>query len=202
MARRWSPGKKQPPRLRNTMKFLLVVLLMAFFIWTFGFNGYLNRLENHLTPPPAQSYDAIVVLTGGSGRIEKGVELITQARGQKLLISGVNTDYANETILEAINVSDAMKSCCIELGRNASDTVGNAQETAAWAKANDFEKILIITSDFHMDRALVELTLRDQRLEYIPLAIKSSDNTTRLAIEYSKYLISLLRSNIQQAYGQ
>ncbi len=202
MARRWSPGKKQPPRMRNFLKVSLAVFLMAFFIWAFGFNGYLNRLENYLTEPTEQSYDAIVVLTGGSGRIEKGVELITQARGQKLFISGVNTDYANETILQAIKVSDAMKSCCIELGRNADDTVGNATETAAWATENGFEKILVITSDFHMDRALVELTLRDQRLEYIPLAIKSSDNTTRLAIEYSKYLISLLRSKLQQAYGQ
>lgn len=196
MVKRWSPATKQPSRLRTRLKVLLLISLLAGTAWGIGFAGYLNRLNDYLRPIPGSQFDAIVVLTGGAGRIQLGAELLNENPSKPLFISGVNNAFANQTILDTIEVSDALKDCCIILGRDALNTEGNASETIKWAEDNNMQRLLIITADYHMDRAISELRARNQTLDFLPLAVKTGTERSRLALEYSKYLISLLRINL------
>ena len=102
--------------------------------------------------------DGIVVLTGGDNRIEAGAKLMSEGRAKRMLISGVNRKVSREEMQRLLNLDKQVFNCCVDLGYEALDTVGNADETRTWANTNGYTRLIIVTSRYHMPRSLAELS--------------------------------------------
>ena len=174
--------------------------LIAVAVFVIGFWQFAERVRAEAEEPPQAQ--AIVALTGGSlERLSTGVRLLEEKKGERLLISGVNRVVTDQELLgEALNVNEELARCCIDLGRAAEDTLGNAAETAAWAREHRFREIILVTDDYHMPRSLTELSLAMPEAEIHPYPVRTrwtdpvlwrSDLTaaSRLGAEYVKYLV-------------
>lgn len=148
--------------------------------------------------------DGIVVLTGAAARIPDAIELLAAERGKRLLISGVHRDTRAREIARLTPLYSKFFSCCIDLDRSALNTFGNALETRRWAREHNFNSLIVVTSNWHMPRAMAELEhqLPDVALISFPvISPKVKDepwwsnlDTARLLFaEYLKYLFALVR---------
>jgi uncharacterized SAM-binding protein YcdF (DUF218 family) len=124
-------------------------------LWVGGFIAFANGIP---TAPvaPAEKTDAIVVLTGGSLRLETGLRLLEQGAAKKLFVSGVPRIVETAELLRLQKREPDTLQCCIVLGHDADDTVGNAAETAAWAGNAGYRTIRLVTANYHMPRSLLE----------------------------------------------
>jgi len=183
--------------MRGLLLWALIIGGIAFIVGFWNFAEGVRRPAEE--PAPAQ---AIVALTGGSlERLETGVRLLEQHKGERLLISGVNRIVTDEELLgEALRVDPALAECCIDLGRSAEDTLGNASETAAWARERRYTRIILVTDDYHMPRSYTELSLAMPEAEITRYPVRTrwtdpelwrNDATAlgRLGAEYVKYLV-------------
>lgn len=140
------------------MTVLCVLVLAAGVAWGAGFAAFVHaaRLDG-VPPPPA---DGIVALTGGADRVDTGLRLLADGRAPLLLVSGVGRGAELGELLRhalAGTGSGAGLAGRVTLGREAASTMGNAQETAAWARLHGMRSLIVVTAGYHMDRALLEL---------------------------------------------
>jgi uncharacterized SAM-binding protein YcdF (DUF218 family) len=183
--------------MRVLATWALIIVVLAFVA---GFWNFAERVRQ----PPTTAPDAqgIVALTGGSlERLSTGVRLLEEHKGERLLISGVNRVVTDEELLSgALNVDPELAQCCIDLGRAADDTIGNASEAAAWARRRHYTKLILVTDDYHMPRSHAELSIAMPEAEIHPYPVRTrwtdpavwrSDlgAATRLGAEYVKYLV-------------
>lgn len=146
------------PRARRRKSRLGAVLVLIVLAGLAGDFLMFARRASALTPGPDTRGDAIVALTGGSGlRIAAGVELVAEGRGERLLISGVHPDVTMQDLINLAGGDPAVWACCVDLGYTAETTLGNADETAAWAYENGYDELVLVTSDYHMARSLLVL---------------------------------------------
>jgi uncharacterized SAM-binding protein YcdF (DUF218 family) len=131
----------------------VAALLFAFFGGFVIFAGSIAHYE----AAPGVHGDGIVVLTGGEHRLSEAARLLTEGRGKRLLISGANRAATRADLYRTSGLSAETFRCCVDVGYAAHDTIGNAEETKAWAAANGFARLIIVTSSYHMPRSLVEL---------------------------------------------
>jgi uncharacterized SAM-binding protein YcdF (DUF218 family) len=189
--------------MRSVAAFLVLVL-----IWTAGLLAFASRVQQETPAAPPERADGIVVLTGAASRerIATGVGLLSDNYGRRVLVSGVNRDLTREDVRTVSNAVKRLYDCCVDLGFSALDTVGNARETADWAKAMRFTSLIVVTADYHMPRAMLELraVLEPQgvSLQSYPVATsalnakrwwRSPDGARLMVMEYSKYLAILGR---------
>jgi uncharacterized SAM-binding protein YcdF (DUF218 family) len=143
--------------------------------------------------------DAIVALTGGRDRVQGAIDLLEGGHGRRLLISGVNPTTRAGDIARVIDADRRMFGCCVDLGRAAESTVGNAREVADWARRRGFASLIVVTSAYHMPRSLLELKRTAPELTLVPYPVSRPDlhldrwflhpATTRLLFnEYLKYM--------------
>jgi len=141
-------------------------------------------------PAEAEQTDAIVVLTGGSGRIERGMAMMKEKRAQRMLISGADPSVTRADLAERLGPG-TMKTlrCCVDLGSEAVDTRSNAEEARRWVKARGYRSLRLVTSDWHMRRAAYEFhgDLPDTRI--IEDAVPTRPRLITLFAEYNKYLL-------------
>ena len=145
-----------------------------------------------LLPRPAgdRETDAIVVLTGGAGRLERGLDLLEQGRAERMLISGVDRAVRSEELAVRHPAQAALFDCCIDLGREAVDTRSNAEETARWLERRKFDSVRLVTTDWHMPRARFELTRQTEgSVEVVGDAVRSTPSFRPLFTEYNKFLL-------------
>jgi len=183
--------------LKGAMLAVITAVVVAFGI---GFLSFAHSVRAAAAPRPAPEAEAIVALTGGSlDRLQVGVDLLQEAHGRRLLISGVNPSVKDDELFDLLEVDPRLAQCCVDLGRAAEDTLGNASETAAWARRNGFRKIILVTDDYHMPRSVTELRLALPEAEITPYPVPTrwtesnrwqSDLSAaaRLGGEYVKYL--------------
>jgi uncharacterized SAM-binding protein YcdF (DUF218 family) len=131
-----------------------LVLLLAL-AWAGGLVWFVLHLDDP-TPDPETRVDAIVVLTGGSLRIEEGLDLLMAGKGRTLFVSGVHTGVDAADMLRLKGKAPGWVECCVVLGHEASNTVGNAVETAGWLAEKHFHTIRLVTANYHMRRSLLE----------------------------------------------
>lgn len=132
------------------------------------FNGFRNAVTD-LSPGAPLTGDAIVALTGGSGlRIAEGIRRLDAGEGERLLISGVNPSISVEEIAELGGGNRMLYDCCVDLGYEATTTRGNAAEVAAWAEAEGYETLVLVTSDYHLPRALLLLEEAAPGVVFLP----------------------------------
>ena len=192
--------------MRSIAAFLVLVL-----IWTCGLLAFADRVERSTPAAAPQPADGVVVLTGVSARerIGAGIDLLAANNGRRLLVSGVNRDLTREDVRNVSNAVKRLYDCCVDLGFSALDTVGNARETADWAKAMRFSRLIVVTADYHMPRAMLELSAATRaqgvQLQAFPVATsafnahrwwRSPGATRLLVVEYCKYLAILGRELI------
>jgi uncharacterized SAM-binding protein YcdF (DUF218 family) len=161
------------------------VLALLLIFWVFGLIAFAVSLPGR---SKATKTDGIVVLTGAPGRFKRGLELLEAGRAKRMLVSGVHSDVRPGEFVIAQNVPDRLIKCCIDLGKEAIDTVSNAEETAAWKK-NKYRSIRLVTTDWHMPRAKFELAraLKGEAL-IVPEGVRSQPGFATLFKEYNKYL--------------
>lgn len=112
--------------------------------------------------------DGVVVLTGADLRIAQGAQLLREGRARRLLISGVNRKTSRDDVMRIAGLPPAQFDCCVDLGYEALDTFGNAGETKSWMALHRFNSVIVVTSSYHMPRALAELTLAMPHTTLIP----------------------------------
>lgn len=151
----------------------------AFLCGAVWFAVFLRPLEETNAPQPARA-DGVVVLTGGAGRVEAGLALLASGAAPHLLVSGVFDPLTDARFLAQWPEAEPWFECCITLGRRARDTHGNAAETAAWAEAGSRRRLFLVTSDFHLRRALVEHRRALPEAEFIPVAVETRMLSPRL----------------------
>ena len=120
---------------------------------------------------PARHADGIVVLTGGSSRVSDAMELLAGGYGKRLLISGVHPTNAASDISRSLPDNQSLLSCCVDLDRSAVNTRSNAAETRRWAHERGFKSLIVVTSNYHMPRAIVELSHAMPDIQLIPFAV-------------------------------
>ncbi|PZO51955.1 MAG: YdcF family protein [Alphaproteobacteria bacterium] len=182
--------------MRGLFTWAIIIAVVAFVA---GFWGFAENVREPAQEP--ERADAIVALTGGSlERLSTGVRLLEERKGERLLISGVNRVVTDEELLDAaLNVDPAIADR-IDLGRSAEDTLGNAAETAAWARERNYTRLILVTDDYHMPRSHAELSLALPEAEIVPYPVRTrwtdpalwrSDlaAASRIGAEYVKYLV-------------
>jgi uncharacterized SAM-binding protein YcdF (DUF218 family) len=156
--------------------------------------------------------DAIVVLTGGSQRLNRGIALLREGKGRKLFISGVNHHVDLEDLLRGSSDGPDggrdLAACCVVLGYRAVDTLGNAGETAEWMRQQGFHSLRLVTAWYHMRRSLLEFERAMPEIEIVPHPVfpdqiahehwwARRETAALLVTEYGKYLASLARPFIE-----
>jgi len=154
--------------------------------------------------------DGIVVLTGGTSRVSDALELLASGRGKRLLITGVNAGTTTGDIAHEVLNYDRWLSCCVDLDYSALNTLGNAVQTRRWALDHGFGSLIVVTSAYHMPRALAELAhqLPDAALVPYPVVSDrlrvepwwSNGDTAKLVLsEYLKFLFAKVRMRFDSA---
>lgn len=162
-----------PARPRGFVRASIVAALaIAFFGAALGFIGFLSQLRVAELKPSSNA-DGIVVLTGGSSRVSDAVELLARGYGKRLLISGVHPTNGVNDISRSVPDSQALLDCCADLDRSAVNTRSNAAETRRWVHARGFRSLIVVTSNYHMPRAIVEMSHAMPDVDLIPFAVVS-----------------------------
>lgn len=155
-------------------------------LWAMGFALFASTLPG---PADTRKTDAIVVLTGGPGRVQRGVQLLAAGKAKRMLVSGVDRQV-RPVELAAINGFPTSLLSRIDLGRESVDTRSNADEAAAWTSSYRFHSIRLVTTDWHMRRARLELAQQlPADVTILPDAIPSTPDLAALLREYNKYLL-------------
>ena len=187
----------------------VAAFLVAMLIWLAGLFAFAARVEHSTPALPPDPADGIVALTGANSnqRLAAAVELLAENRGKRVLVSGVNREATREDIRNVSKAVRRLYDCCVDLGFSAADTVGNARETAEWAKAMRYRSLIVVTADYHIPRAMLELhaIMPDVKLQPYAVATRSLDarrwwrsprSARLLVVEYSKYLAILGREGV------
>ncbi len=194
------------------MKFLTFIAILAL-IWLIGLFAFAERVRGFTPAPEPARADAIVALTGPSAeRVNAAIRLLEQDKGKRVLISGVNREVRRQELRALTPGSNKLFNCCVDLGFEAEDTVGNAQEIAEWARGKKYDSLIVVTSDYHMPRALLEIHAAAPGVKLTPFAVEtpSLDNSRwwkaavtarRMTLEYMKYLAALGRAGVGKLTG-
>lgn len=165
-------------------------------LWLFGFAWFSLFL-----PQAAMNErtDAVVVFTGGEGRIARAIDLLEQELAEKILVSGVDSDVTAGEFRAEYEVPAGLMACCIELDYRSTDTRSNAAETRQWLAAEKVRSVRLVTSDWHMRRAALELEkVVPARVRILRDAVHTQPSLKILLIEYNKFLarrIALLQGS-------
>ena len=124
------------------------------------------------------SADGIVVATGGQARLQAGIDLLKDGAASQLLLTGVGNGITKDMIASSLNLSQADRvafECCVSLESTAQDTIGNAIAAKVWAKGSAIQKIVLVTSDYHMPRAALEFANQMPERAIIAYPISAPD---------------------------
>jgi uncharacterized SAM-binding protein YcdF (DUF218 family) len=182
---------------------IALLALIGGFLW---FALHIANAESPLDHPA----DGIVALTGGASRITDAVELLASGRGRRLLITGVGPTTNAAELVRLAPDYERWFSCCIDLDYNAINTVGNAAETRRWARERGFRSLVVVTSGYHMPRAMLEIGHRLPDVTLIPFPVVGGQNSASpwwssmgtakiLVFEYLKFIVAAARIGLEPA---
>jgi uncharacterized SAM-binding protein YcdF (DUF218 family) len=170
-----------------------------------GFVWYASLVGEETTPN--RSAEGIVALTGGPERIGEAVEQLAAGRGKRLLITGVNRGTHADTLARLVPRYEALFACCVDIDHSAINTIGNAIEARRWAREQGFHSLMVVTSSYHMPRALAEIAHQLPDVTLVPFPVitehqraepwwSSASSARMLASEYLKYLVAIVRMRL------
>lgn len=171
-----------------------------------GFLAFVYNIHRFEQPPETRA-DGIVAMTGGAQRIGDAIDLLAKGYAKRLLISGVNEKTNREQISRLNPGQRQLFDCCVDLDYRARNTIGNAIETRRWAEHNGFATIIVVTSNYHMPRTLVELDHALPNLQKIPYPVAATidphdwwhnPSTAKILLtEYLKFLAVWARTRFE-----
>jgi uncharacterized SAM-binding protein YcdF (DUF218 family) len=184
---------------------LAVSLLGGGFLW---FASHVADKEVHLD----RAADGIVALTGGASRLDDAVDLLASGNGRRLLISGVAPTTNTADLMRRVPDHQRWFDCCIDLDYSAINTIGNAIETRRWALDHGFRSLVVVTSSYHMPRAMLELSHQLPGLTLIPYPVVTQQRRAEpwwshpasakiLVLEYFKYIAAIARIELDAPPG-
>ena len=160
---------------------------LAALAWCLGFAAFMLMLPGPLAP---NTTDAIVVPTGGAGRIDRGIELLRARQARRMLVTGVAPGVRPIDLAREYKVPVRLFDCCIDLGADAVDTRSNAEETAAWVKTHGYRTVRLVTSDWHVPRARMELAAAmGRQVQVLGDGVTSTPRLGTLVNEYNKLIL-------------
>lgn len=181
----------------------LLAVFILFVVWLYGLNSFVRQIPTGVNDNESKA-DAIVILTGGSRRFEEGLKLLYNENAEKLFVSGVGEDVtlANMLLLSTyvpVNIAHLAKK--IELGYEAKNTKGNAEEVYNWIRENKISSIRLVTANYHMKRSIIEFDKKMPDIKIIPHPVMPEQfvlekwwqrkSMKKLLIsEYNKYLVT------------
>ncbi len=191
------------------LRFLFDLLLLALVVFVIGFLVFVHGIPRN-QQAPARSADGISVLTGGPSRIDQAMKLLATGKAKRLLITGVNRTTSMEALKDLASQGDQFFACCVDIDKEAKNTIDNATETSQWAALNHYNSIIIVTSNYHMPRAIAEMSHAMPDIALIPFAVVgdrwrdepwwTSGTTLRLLLsEYVKYVAVEMRVRLADA---
>lgn len=207
-----SPGTARTDvirRLRRVghhgLRIVTIAAIVAVALTAMGFFRFTDTIADLKATEVPDDVDAIVALTGGYQRIDQALALLEKGVGQRLLISGVNPSTTGAALRRATGTKSATFDCCVDIGYEALDTIGNANETAGWISQRGYRRILVVTNNYHMPRSLLELSQASPDVTFIAYPVTHTDLKTEtwladpvalrtLFVEYAKYSLARLRS--------
>ncbi|WP_417819278.1 YdcF family protein [Terasakiella sp.] len=195
-----------PQKKRRLFGPLAIFCILACFVWSGGFIVFMDHVPR-LVEDDYTTTDGIVVLTGGTERLNTGMTLLMQKKAQKLLISGVYRGVELEELLALSKSAPQELECCIDIGHEADSTRGNAKETARWIEKTRFKSLRLVTANYHMPRSLLEFSFYMPQVRLIahpvfPEHVKVDQwwrwpGTAALMVgEYNKFLLVWLRQEL------
>jgi uncharacterized SAM-binding protein YcdF (DUF218 family) len=191
-------------------RYLAGAVAAVLFAFCGGFVIFASSIARN-APTAGLQADGIVVLTGGEHRLIEAARLLTEGRGRRLLISGANRAATRHDLYLKSGLSPALFER-VDVGYAAHDTIGNADETKAWAGSNGFSRLIIVTSSYHMPRSLIELGRAMPGTALVPYPVVSRNFRTErwwmhgatarlLFSEYLKFLPSAARFCVGRLFG-
>lgn len=186
-------------------RLLTVALLGGAVLFAGGFAIFANHVSELATPRDVETADGIIVLTGGQARLDAALALLAAGKGKRLLISGVHPSTSQETLRAATGADRRLFNCCVDIDHAALDTAGNAEESAKWMQTHHFERVIVVTNNYHMPRSLLEMhrLANGAALEPYPVVNTRLDQGGWLMkpaavrvifTEYAKYVAALARA--------
>jgi uncharacterized SAM-binding protein YcdF (DUF218 family) len=206
---------KSPSRFRvfvGGVRLIFDSLLLMLALLVIGFLVFAREIERNQREPEGAA-DGIAVLTGGAARIDEAIKLLAHGKAKRLLITGVNRTTSTEALKELASQGDQLFACCVDIDKEARNTIDNATETSQWVAQHRYHSIIVVTSNYHMPRALAELGRVMPGVTLIPYSVVDNNvrlerwwtypGTTRLLItEYLKYLPALGRLGATHLVGK
>jgi uncharacterized SAM-binding protein YcdF (DUF218 family) len=188
-------GRRRGPLRRLAWPIGVIVV-----IWLGGFVWFAESAVDYPAIDPRRT-DAVVVLTGGRNRLAAGLDILQAEQADQLFVSGVYRGIDVAALLAVQEAAPEELSCCIHLGHEADDTAGNAAETAAWVADNAINTLRLVTSAYHMPRALVAFHAALPDTQIVPHPVQSDavhlqdwyqwpGTSWLLFVEYNKYLVA------------
>jgi uncharacterized SAM-binding protein YcdF (DUF218 family) len=163
------------------------ILGTAILLWALGFVLFAGLLPR---PAGTEKTDAIVVPTGGAGRIGRGLAMLQAGYAKRMLVTGVDRRVRPVELANVQGAPPALVACCVDLGREAVDTRSNGEETARWIARHKYKSVRLVTTDWHMRRAKFELEqATGGQLDIVTDAVRSNPGFATLLREYNKYLL-------------
>lgn len=201
------PAPAKRPRRGGMFTLAVRVLVLTACLFVVGFGVYAMRVAAMVQPRSIAGADAIIVLTGGQDRLEPAFRLLEAGSAKRLLVSGVNTSTRKADIGTALGIDPALVACCVDLDHKALDTIGNAAQSAKWLRDNGFSSAILVTSNYHMPRAMRELARFSGSARITPYPLVASDlkggrwllrpEVLRVLVtEYAKLCLSHVRSMV------
>ncbi|TMM45885.1 YdcF family protein [Qipengyuania marisflavi] len=163
-------------------------------IYALGFLAFAVALPRPTSNTPT---DAVIVLTGGPGRIARGVEVVEKGLAKEMFVSGVDPEVKPQEFAAEFNVSPRLMQCCVTLGYLAVDTRSNAGEVAQWLEEHDFSSVRLVTTDWHMARAGSEFSeALPENLQVVKDAVRSQPELKTLFLEYNKLIAAAISQGL------
>ncbi|MBZ6077702.1 YdcF family protein [Microvirga puerhi] len=203
-----SPSLPSRRSLRNRLlRYSLMAGLAGLFVLFAGFLAFVYSLDRFEQKPETRA-DGIVAMTGGAQRIGDAIDLLAQGYAKRLLISGVNEKTSRDEIFRLNPGQRRLFDCCVDLDYRARNTIGNAIETRRWAEQHQFDALIVVTSNYHMPRTLVELDHALPNLQKIPYPVAATIDphdwwhnpaTAKVIFsEYLKFLVVWVRTRLEK----
>lgn len=163
------------------------IVSVTLLVWALGFALFAVTLAD---PAPDARTDAIVVLTGGAGRMARGLDLLERGYAERMLVSGVASVVKPNELAAENDASRRLFAERIDLGKESVDTRSNASETADWMRRRGFRSMRLVTTDWHMTRARYELSRQlPPGIVILPDGVRGNASFRTLFAEYNKYLL-------------
>jgi len=203
------PSLRKAVRRRRIGSIGIKLIVFAAIVFVGGFGYFIWQLPEQQIELDRDA-DGIVVLTGGDSRVSDGLALLAAGRAKRLLISGVYTGTTTSDIARQVVDYNRLLTCCVDLDYSAINTLGNAVGTRQWTFKNGFHSLIVVTSAYHMPRALAELSHQLPEVALIPYPVVSdrlrvepwwsNGATTKVVLsEYFKYLAAKVRIQFESA---